>query len=48
MAASYTPTGEDEAYHPGMCRDRKSNRQPFGARDDAQPPEPHGPGLPVL
>lgn len=29
----------------GMCCDRKSNPQPFRARENAQPTKPHGPGL---
>lgn len=30
----------DQTCHPGLCPDRESNWQPFGARDDVQPAVP--------
>lgn len=38
-----TPTG-DRTGNLGMCPDLESSLQPSGAREDAQPTEPHWPG----
>lgn len=38
------PSGIKPATRACMCPGRESNRQPFSARDEAQPTEPHWPG----
>lgn len=35
-------------FHPSVCPDRESNRQPFSVSVGAQPTGPHGPGPPFL
>ena len=47
LVASCTPPTGDLARNPGMCPDQKSDQQPFGLWDDAQPTEPHQSGLTV-
>lgn len=42
-AACMLPT-RCRAHDLRMWSDQELNRQPFGAQDDSQPPEPHGPG----
>lgn len=46
-ASGIAPFG-DGPHNPEMCPDWESNLQTFGALDDAQPSEPHWPGLTVL
>ena len=45
LVVSHTPPTGNLAHNPGMCPDPELNQKPCGPRADAQPTEPHQPGL---
>ena len=47
LVASHMPPTADQVSNPHLHPDRESNWQPFGSQADAQPTEPHQPGLPT-